>query len=408
MEFLWGTATAAHQVEGGNYYNDWWLWEKTGRIKTGDSSDPACDHYHLFREDFQLIKFLNNNAYRFSVEWSRIEKEEEKFDEKEIEHYVEMLQELKRLHIEPVLTLHHFTLPIWLAEKGGAENSDFPRYFARFVKRVVPAFKDYVHYWITINEPVVLAVLGYLFGEWPPGIKSFRRMAKVGRNLLYAHRDAYLAIKEQSPSALVSIAHNMQNFYPSSFWNPVDVVLAKTVDRYYNFSFLETLIDGKIRRPFGKGERDSSLQETLDYIGLNYYTRAFLHFGFKGFQEVKKKALRNDFGWEVYPQGIYEILVRLKPLGKGIMITESGTADQEDKIRPRYLRDIISWMRKASQEGVKTIGYMHWSLMDNFEWLEGYSMRFGLFEVDFKTQERKPRQSAYVYREIAGEKAFPK
>jgi beta-glucosidase len=401
MEFLWGTATAAHQVEGGNFYNDWWLWEKQGHIRTGDSSHPACDHYHLFREDFQLIKFLKNNAYRFSVEWSRIEKEEGKFDEKEIEHYEEMLRELKRLEIEPVLTLHHFTIPIWLAEKGGAENPDFPHYFARFVKTIAPTFQKYVRYWITINEPVVLAVLGYLFGDWPPGIKSFSRMAKVGRNLLYAHRDAYLVIKECSSSALVSIAHNMQNFYPSSFWNPVDVVLARTVDRYYNFSFLETLIDGRIRRPFGGGERDPSLMGTLDYIGLNYYTRAFLHFGLKGFQEVKKKALRNDFGWEVYPQGIYEILIRLKPLGKEIMITESGTADRDDKIRPQYLREVLAHVQRAKEEGVKIIGYMHWSLMDNFEWLEGYSMRFGLFEVDFKTQERKPRRSAYVYQEIS-------
>lgn len=400
MEFLWGTATASHQVEGGNYYNDWWLWEKRGKIKTGDSSDPACDHYHLFPQDFQLIKFLNNNAYRFSVEWSRIEKEEGKFDEREIEHYREMLKELERLHIVPILTLHHFTIPIWLSEKGGAENPDFPRYFSRFVKKVVPAFKDFVKYWITINEPVVIGVMGYLFGDWPPGVKNFSRMSKVCRNLLYAHREAYQAIKEQSPSSLVSVAHNMQNFYPSSAWNPIDLVLAKTIDQYYNFSFIQTLIDGKIRRPFGRGEFDPSLKDTLDYLGLNYYTRVHVHFGFKGFREVKKPGLKNDFGWEVYPRGIIEILTRLKPLGKEIMITESGTADSEDRIRPQYIKDIILWIKKAMEEGVKIIGYMHWSLMDNFEWLEGYSMRFGLFEVDFKTQERKPRQSAYIYREL--------
>ncbi|MCX8095724.1 MAG: family 1 glycosylhydrolase [Caldisericia bacterium] len=400
-KFLWGTATSSHQVEGGNFNNDWWLWEKMGKIKTQDSSHPSCDHYHLYKDDFKLIKFLNNNSYRFSIEWSRIEKEEGKFDEKEIEHYIDMLEELKKLEIEPILTLHHFTIPIWFYNKGGFLNDESPKIFARFVKKVVPYFKSYVKYWITINEPLVLAVLGYIFGWWPPGIKNFRTGLKVAKNLILSHMEAYKIIKEEDTSSQISIAHNMELFYPASNFF-ADKIVANYINDLYNYKILDSLIEGVIKKPFGNDETISDLKNSLDFIGVNFYTRAFVKFHpFKIFSEKKRKGvILTDFGYEYYPEGIYEILINLKKYNKKILITEHGIADREDKLRKDFLIKAIESLKKAINEGVEVFGYTYWSLMDNFEWIEGYSMRFGLFEVDFNTLERKPRESAFLYKDL--------
>lgn len=400
-KFLWGTATSSHQVEGGNFYNDWWKWEKMGKIKTKDSSHPSCDHYHRFKEDFKLIKFLKNNSYRFSIEWSRIEKEEGVFDEREIQHYIEMLQELKKLNIEPILTLHHFTIPLWFKKKGGFLNNDAPKIFKNFVERVVPYFKNYVKYWITINEPIVLAVLGYLFGWWPPGERSFRKTMKVIRNLLLSHMEAYKTIKRNKENSFVSIAHNMMLFYTYRNFL-LDKKVSSYLSRLYNDLFIDALITGVIKKPFGRNEFYSDLKNSLDFMGVNYYTRVFVKFHpFKIFSEVKRKgAVLTDFGYEYYPEGLYEVLMNLKDYGKEILITENGIADREDKLRGDFIKKSVEAVKKAIEGGVKVFGYIYWSLIDNFEWLEGYSMKFGLFEVDFKTLERKPRKSAYIYREI--------
>jgi len=400
-KFLWGTATSSHQVEGGNFYNDWWEWEKLGKIKTKDSSHPACDHYNRYREDFELIKFLNNNSYRFSIEWSRIEKREGEFDEKEIEHYVDMLRELRKLNIEPILTLHHFTIPMWFKEKGGFLNEESSKIFKAFVERVVPYFKDYVKYWITINEPIILAILGYMFGWWPPGEKSFKKSMKVIRNLILSHMEAYKVIKTNRKESSVSIAHNMMLFYPyRNFF--LDKKVVSYLSNLYNNLFLDALTTGVIKRPFGKNEFYSDLKDSIDFIGVNYYTRIFVRFHpLKIFQERKKKGVvLTDFGYEYYPEGLYEILLNLKRYRKRILITENGIADKEDKLRGDFIKKSIDAIKRAKEKGVDVFGYMYWSLMDNFEWLEGYSMKFGLFEVNFETLERKPRNSAYVYRDM--------
>ena len=401
-KFLWGVATAAHQVEGGNIYNDWYEWEKEGRIKTGDPAIVACDHYNRYKEDFELIKFLNNNAYRFSVEWSRIEKNEGEFDEKEIEHYVDMLKTLKEMEIEPVLTLHHFTIPLWLYKKGGFLNENFHNYFARFVKKVVPYFAPYVKYWITINEPVVVGMFGYMMGDWPPGHKNMQEGFSAIRELLLSHLEAYKIIRAEKSDSLISIAHNMVVFEPLNKFNPLDVIVNNQIRYMFDYAFLDSIFEGKILKPFGKGEKLQDLKESLDFIGLNYYSRTFVKFSPKTTYEAVNRGELSDFNNEIYPEGIYRLLVDLKKrYGKSVMITENGVADHLDKWRPQLIKDTIGYMRKAKEEGVDIIGYMHWSLMDNFEWAEGYSMKFGLFEVDFKTQERKPRQSAFVYKEIA-------
>ncbi len=400
-KFLWGTATASHQVESGNFYNDWWLWEKEGKIKTGDSAHPSCEHNLRYKEDFYLIKFLNNNSYRFSIEWSKIEKEEGVFDENEIEHYLNMLKEMKIRDIEPILTLHHFTIPQWLYHKGGFENPEFPEYFSKFVSKVVPYYKELANYWITINEPVIVALMGYIFGDWPPGIKNRKRAFSVLKNLAFAHAQAYDIIKEKKKDSLVSIAHNLMIFKPAT-WNPLDYMVCHLLDSWFNMAFLKTITEGRIYSPIGKKEFHPELKNKLDYIGVNYYTRSFFKFGIRGFAEYKRKNVpRSDFGFEIYPEGLYEVLMRLKPFGLPVMITENGMADKKDLYRPDFLKTSLKSVSRAIKEGVDILGYMHWSLMDNFEWVEGYSKKFGLLETDFKTQERKPRGSAYLYQKAS-------
>ncbi len=403
--FLWGTATASHQVEGGNTNNDWWEWEKAGHIKTGDSSLIACDHYRRFREDFRLVKELNNNSYRFSIEWSRIEPEPGKFNEKEIQHYVEMLQELRALQIEPVLTLHHFTIPTWFSKMGGFLNDKSPEIFSRFVAYVVPFLKDYVNYWITINEPMVLSTLGYFLGMWPPGERSFSLTTRVAKNLLLCHMNANRIIKEIKSSSQVSIAHNMLIFEPNNSFNPLDRAIAGFNSFIFNHSFLDAIHSGRIPYPISRGEFYSDLRDSIDYIGLNYYTRVFVKFTVKGlFREGERDMPKSDFNQYIYPEGIERLLIDLHTrYGKKIMITEHGIADKEDRWRGEVLKKTVEAMKRSTKRGVNIIGYMHWSLMDNFEWNEGYSMKFGLYEVDFETQERKPRKSAEVYKQIAVE-----
>lgn len=403
QEFLWGTATASYQVEGGIQNNDWWEWEKAGRIKTGDSAIVACDHYNRYKDDFRLTKFLENNAYRFSIEWSRIEPERGKFDEKAIEHYLEMLKELKNLGIEPILTLHHFTIPLWFKEMGGFLNEESPKIFADYIKNIVPYFKDYVNYWITINEPMILSSLGYFLGKWPPGEHSALNTFKVSKNLLLSHMEANKIIKENRSGAQVSIAHHILIFEPDKLWNPLDGAIARFNNFILNYSFLDALTTGKITYPFSRGEFYSDLKNSIDFIGLNYYTRVFVKFSLRGlFREAERKMPKNDFNQYIYPEGIERVLVNLaKRYGLRIMITENGIADREDKWRSEYILKTVESMKNAVKKGVDIFGYMFWSLMDNFEWNEGYSMKFGLFEVNFETQERKPRKSAFTYRDIA-------
>jgi beta-glucosidase len=398
--FLWGTATAAHQIEGGNQNNDWWEWEQLGHIKGGDSSAIACDSWNRWRQDLDLVQELKTNAYRFSLEWSRIEPEEGRFDPEAIDHYREMLQEMQRREMEPILTLHHFTLPLWLAHKGGYEHSGFPAFFERFCQNVVPLYAPFVRYWITINEPNVIAALGYLFGVFPPGVQSFSRCGRVLKQFLLAHARAYRVIKSTVPESLVSVAINVQTICPAS-GSPWDRLAAGLVDQFYNRGFLKAMVDGRTRIPFGWGGPIPGLANTLDYVGLNYYSRIFIGFRWRtGFAEVRKAVPRSDMDQEIYPQGFYRALRQVAAYGKPILITESGIADARDQYRPDYLRQVVGGMRQAMREGIPILGYLHWSLMDNFEWNEGYSQKFGLYETDFATLERKPRPSAQLFRAI--------
>ncbi len=359
-KFYWGTATSAYQVEGG-IRNNWSV--LGGKFDAG----IACDHYHRFEEDFNLIKEMNNNAYRFSVEWARIEPVEGRFNQTEIEHYWKVLLALKKGGIEPFVTLYHWTMPIWFSEKGGWLNLGEKEYFGLFVERIVSEYKDLVKFWITINEPNVYTAHSFLRGGWPPFKKSFYIAQQAIRALIESHKRAYKIIHQIDKDARVGIANNNTDFQG---------ILKFFSDDYWNHQFFR------------------SIKDYQDFLGINYY------FSSSVFDVVLRGGNRSDLNWKIVPRGIFRVLKSLRKYHKPIYITENGLADAKDEKREKFIKDHLEWIHSAIREGIDVRGYFYWSLMDNFEWDKGFEPRFGLVEIDYSNLKRIPRKSFYKYGEI--------
>ena len=400
--FLWGAATSSHQVEGGSR-NDWSEWEETNaeRLATkaaaefshlknwaeikAQAEDPAnylsgraCDHYNRFREDFDIAKHLGHNAHRFSIEWSRIEPEEGKFDEQAIEHYRDVIRALRERGMEPFVTLWHWTLPIWLRDRGGVLAHDFPERFAHYAERVAGAFKDGVQFWITLNEPTSVIANGYARGIWPPQQRGFRGVWRAYRALAAAHRRGYEAIHSVAPTARVGFGNILLYLEPHS-GSLLDRLAVRIWNHWSNRRFL------------------SLVGDTNDYYALQYY----FHFRVQFPRNIRNANERlSDMGWELYPDGLYHLIMRFKDAGKPIYITENGLADAPDVNRSWYIRGTVAAIARAIQDGADVRGHFYWSLLDNFEWDKGFWPRFGLVEVDYKTLERKIRPSAGEYKKI--------
>lgn len=363
--FYWGTSTSAYQVEGG-IKNNW---------SSVFDAGMACDHYNRFREDFDSAKELGQNAHRFSIEWARIEPEEGKFDEKEIEHYREVIQALRERDLEPFVTLWHWTIPVWLQKKDGLKNKKFSFYFSRFTERIVKELSRDVLFWITLNEPLIYASNAYLKGIWPPQKSSLYHYIDIVRVLKMAHMEAYTLIKKINPEAQIGIAKN--NIYFDG--EGINALLQYAADWWWNFRFL------------------NHIKNHQDFIGLNYY----FHSRIRGLRfNQNENNVTSDMGWEIYPEGIYHVLEDLCKYKKPIYIMENGIADAKDEKRAAFIRDHLRWVHKAIENGVDVRGYFYWSLLDNFEWNKGFWPRFGLIEVNYKTMRRKIRPSAWKYKEI--------
>ena len=399
--FLWGAATSAQQVEGGNTFNDWHAWELAGKVPP---SGVACDHYHRFREDFDLAREIAHNTHRFSIEWSRIEPEEGRFSEAALAHYREVLEALHERGITPVVTLLHYTLPRWMADRGGWENPEIEERFTRYVTRVVDAYHDLVPYWITLNEPVVQVFKGWLLGQWPPGkTDDFPAAFKVMRRMLRSHVRAYHAIHERRGDAKVSVAKHVLAFSACDPGRWRDRLSVRYREYVFNQLFIDALHRGTLRVP-GLFWESLPGGRSLDFIGINYYTRDFVHNtginipGLVGntcpldhHQHIGK---RNDLGWEVYPEGLSHFLKTFARYRLPILITENGVPARDDNDRSTFIFMHLWQVARAIDDGVPVIGYLYWSLLDNYEWADGYSARFGLVGVDFKTQKRTVRHSA--------------
>jgi beta-glucosidase len=407
-DFLWGVATASHQVEGDNENNQWWTWEQQeGNIKQGHVSDKACNWWENAEADFDLAAEMNLNALRLSIEWSRVEPEPGTFDTAALERYREMIEGLLERGIKPMVTLHHFSNPQWLEMQGGWENEGTIAYFTRYVERVVKALSDKVTLWCTINEPNVYATMGYLMGEFPPGVRDMKRTRTVLRHLLRAHAAAYRTIHRLQSAAKVGLAHNLRIFDPANPSSLPDRLVAWAQDLGYNTSIINAVWRGLWIPPMGVGPA-FSLRRTLDWVGLNYYTRDLVAFD-SGAQEMlfgrathadDAEMLDGGYG-ELYPEGFYRALRRLGKLGIPIYVTENGIPDDDDDQRPRALLLHLHEMWRALQGNLPIQGYYHWTLVDNFEWAEGWTLRFGLIALDPETQARTPRPSADLYAAIA-------
>lgn len=408
-DFLWGTATSSYQVEGQNSNSDWHAWEMAdpGRIKGALNCGRACDWWANAEADLDIAAEMNTNAHRLSLEWSRIEPEPSVFDPAAIERYRAILQACHDRGLEPMVTLHHFSNPRWLVEKGDFNSDIVAEYFQRYAAKVVAELGDLIPKWITINEPVTYGVLRYLNRDFPHTDRTgFGALFEAIHNMLRCHAAAYHTIKQAYPASLVGTANNMQVFEARPGGNVADRWWAGQVSRLYNDSWQDALHTGRYRGVLG-GRRFTNLAGTYDFVGINYYTRFYLRFppppGFVE-REWGEGAIVSDGDYgEVYPYGLYRMMEHVwKRYQMPIFITENGVPDATDRIRPAFLLDHLRQVWHAISFCYPVMGYYHWSLVDNFEWDRGWTQRFGLVEVDPETQVRTWRPSAYLFREIAG------
>ena len=409
--FLWGSAASAHQTEGGTH-NDWSEWEKIpGKIRDGSTSAIACDHYNRYEEDFDLAQDLGHQVHRFSIEWSRIEPAHDHWKTDEIEHYRRVVEALIARGIKPMITLHHFTNPLWFRDMGGWLNPESPTLFAPYCRRIAEALCDYDVIWNTINEPLVVATLGYLFGEFPPGIRDYGKTLTVAKHLLMAHGQAATQVREvyeeqglEQPqiAPVISVSY----FMPADPTNEDDIELARYLDELYNQSWISGAISGVVPKVLGGGGAYEPLRNSVDFIGVNYYSRMLVSSKLDflaGEMPPKDPSLERCEGldWEVYPEGYYHILNSLwSRYNVPLFLTENGIGTLDDSLRCRYIILHLQQVHRAIVDGVRVLGYLVWSLTDNFEWTYGYGSHFGLVEVDYETLERRPRQSAYMFRQI--------
>ncbi len=393
--FLWGAATAAHQVEGDNRASDWWAAEERGLLP--HRSGRACDHLRRYEADFDLARTFGHNAHRLSLEWSRLEPEPGRRDPAAFDHYARVLDALRGRGLEPVVTLHHFTAPRWFAERGGWLAADALDRFAAHVEAVVERLGAGIRWWITVNEPTVLAKHGWVSGDWPPFRRGRWDLAlRVLHRLCAAHRLARERIRAALPDALVSFAHSIPWIEPCDPSRPLDRLAARL-----RTAFLVDLAFDLVR------ENGRLL---LDYVAVNYYTRSVVRwrpygrallFGADCPEPHHGERRFDDLGQELCPEGLLAVLRRCARLGLPILITENGIATTDDALRLAHLRGHLEALARALAEGIDLRGYLHWSLFDNFEWAKGTTARFGLAETDFATLERRPRPAMHLLAEVA-------
>lgn len=395
--FLFGTATSSHQIEGNNKYNDWWEWENRGKLNV--RSGKACNYWELYRDDIKIMAELGYNAYRFSIEWSRIFPEKDRIDYNALYRYKEIINLLQKHGIEPMVTLHHFTNPQWFVKEGGWVREENIKYFIKYVELVADELRG-IKLWVTINEPIIYVLQGYIYGTWPPGIRSLKIADRVIMNLMKAHNEAYNILHEY---ASVGIAKNMIAFKPGSD-RKKDLNAHKKIDEAFNWGFIDGILSGEL-----KTLRRTYRVETggMDFVGINYYSSYIVKYSWNPFKlniDVKPldTGLWTTMGYCIYPKGLYEVVKKTyERYRKEIFITENGVAVEDDELRILSIIRHLQYLHKAISEGVIVKGYFYWSFMDNFEWDKGFEQRFGLIEVDYNTFERRPRRSAYVYSEIA-------
>lgn len=376
--FLWGTATAAHQVEGQNVNNDWWAYEHTEKSPCVCSSGDACDSWHRWAHDVELVASLGFRAYRFSLEWSRIEPAQGEWSRANLDHYRAICATCLEHGIVPVVTFNHFTIPRWLSDRGGWEANDAPERFAGFCERAAAHLGDLVGWACTINEPNVVSVVGYELGIFPPGVRDGSRSKSVSEALCRAHRLAVDALRSG----------------PGEF--PVGLTLSMT--DYQAAAGGERELE-RIRHD----SEDVFLEATAgdDFVGVQTYSRSRI--GPDGVLRTERGVPLTQMGYEVWPQALEATIRRASSLtgGTPVLVTENGIGTTDDSQRIEFTTAALAGMKRCMDDGLEVRGYIHWSLLDNFEWVLGYGPTFGLVEVDRTTFERKPKASAFWLGEVS-------
>ena len=412
--FLWGTATASHQVEGRNTHSNWSAWEQyPGHIMEDQKAGLACDWWGgRWREDFDRAAEGGQNAHRFSIEWSRVQPAPDRWDEQALDFYRDMARGLVERGMAPFVTLHHFTEPAWLADFGSWENEAVVARFAAYARKVVEALSTYVNTWVTFNEPNTFAIGGYAGGGFPPGKSSIMTSLKVMATMVRAHAAAYQAIHAAQPTARVGIAHHFRSLRAAHSWWPLDAIPTHMQATIFNHAFPRALVDGRYQAVF-LHQRIPEAAHTLDYLGVNYYTRDMVSFNLAhpgelfGKRVLPESAEQSDTGFIAnVPDGLFEALKWATGFKVPVYVTENGIDDRDDRLRPRYLVQHIHEVWKAVNYCWPVRGYFHWTLVDNFEWERGWTQRFGLWELDEKTQARRKRLSADLYARICRENAL--
>lgn len=416
--FLWGTAVSEYQVSGalGCPNSNWAEWEATpasngmAHIAYGQTSGNACDFKARYKEYIPLMKELGTNSFRFSVEWSNIEPQEGIFCDEELNFYSNLCDALLDAGIEPMITLHHFTDPLWFTEKGGFEREENISYFVRFSRKVFERLGNKIKLWVTINEPTIYMFQGYLRGVFPPGKTNPFAAVAVIRNLLKAHTRTYRTLKQMphGDSAQIGIVHQYLMFYPYSSWNPLERIPGLMFNYILNTAVLNFFETGsfKIRIPLLANFEYTAPQDQqlLDFIGLNYYSRVLVKAQISLTDPIVPSCypdeIMTDMPYAMYSQGLYDAIVKIAELNVPIYITENGIPDEKDDRRETFIKDYLAAMGRAITDGYDVRGYYYWSLMDNFEWDEGYLKKFGLCEVDFETKAAKIRNGARCYVDI--------
>lgn len=425
--FLWGTATAGHQIEGDNVHSNWWSWEQEGKVNDGTRSGRACDYWNRWAEDHATMQENGYSVFRLGVEWSRLEPERGRFDEAALARYRAMLEDLRQRQVQVCLTLNHWVVPQWFADAGGWLSPQALAAWDGFVRFVADGLGDLVDLWVTLNEPMVPVLAGYLAGYHPPCRRNPLQAARVFTQLLHAHARAYAILHQKFSHApnggplqvgYAGAYQWVEPYHASGLLRAIEKPLASIIARVSFDAWDRSVRTGRVAAPYGYGQEVPGLQGSLDYLGVNYYMRISANVGFGTLSNVKSGGYfappgieLTEMGWQIYPPGFYAVLMRLqREVGKPLYITENGCCDSGDEVRRRYLLSHWAAMHQAIADGCDLRGYMHWTYADNFEWREGFEKKFGLFAMDKDDPDlrRVPRQSVEMYREvIAGNALTP-
>ena len=346
-----------------------------------------------------MIENLGVDSYRLSIEWSRIQPNRGEWNQSAVDQYSEMVDDLINRNIKPMITLHHFSHPIWFEDLGGFYKRENIQLWIDYCQRIFESLNDKVTDWCTINEPEVFSIMGYHMKMFPPGEGSVFKTIRVMKNMIYAHSSLYHKLKLIKPEARIGLAKNVTLFDPLRRWNLLHWITTIALNYIWNGAIISALKRGRMF-----GSKIDNAKNSFDFIGLNYYTHVLTSPFLPQTTEIdlpkRKHEVMTDFGYTMYAEGLERAVKLVSKLKVPIEITENGVADSDDSLRPIHLKRHIWQLSKLISEGHDIRSYYHWSLMDNFEWAEGYKLRFGLYHVDYKTQERKLKQSGIDYQEI--------